>query len=193
MHVFANIDDSALIINDFLPVDLFKKIVNFKYEAAFDSHSSSDWIYSLYRDNEKNVTMKEIKFSKNLGSVEKGKIQTTDPIFEDFLKTIIECPFIPYQKNSSLAFLYYEYDKFSGINWHNDGDISLNYSFYIHDEWNENWGGETVIDTGRGLPLSVSPNPNSLLTIKQGIRHKVNCVAGPKKRKVLQVRGIFYD
>ena len=30
MHVFANIDDCALIINDFLPLNLFQKIINFK-------------------------------------------------------------------------------------------------------------------------------------------------------------------
>lgn len=191
MYVFANIDDCALIVNDFLPLDLFKKIVNFNYNVTSDSHLK--WDKDLYKDNQKTVTMKNVKFSDVLGSIEKEKIKVVDPIFEDFLKTIIQCPFIPYQKQSNIKCCYYEYDKFSGINWHNDGDYTLNYSFYIHDEWNENWGGETIINTGRGLPLLTKPTPNSLMTIKNGIEHKVSSIIGPKKRKVLQVRGIFYE
>tara|TARA_R100000544_G_scaffold37076_1_gene27031 strand:+ start:212 stop:790 length:579 start_codon:yes stop_codon:yes gene_type:complete len=191
MNIFANIDDRALIINDFLPLDLFKKIVNFKYDATLNSHSK--WHKDLYKDNQKTITMKKVKLSNNLGCIEKQKIEAVDPIFEDFLKTIVECPFIPFQKESILTCFYYEYDKFSGINWHKDSNYTLNYSFYIHDEWNENWGGETLINTERGLPLSSSPNPNSLLAIKNNVSHKVNCVIGPKKRKVLQVRGVFYE
>jgi Rps23 Pro-64 3,4-dihydroxylase Tpa1-like proline 4-hydroxylase len=64
---------------------------------------------------------------------------------------------------------------------------------YIHDEWNKNWGGETLIDTGRGLPLCASPVSNSLLVIKNNVHHKVCAVTGSKKRKVLQLRGIFYN
>ena len=70
---------------------------------------------------------------------------------------------------------------------------SKDYTFYIHNEWNPDWGGETLIDTQRGLPLVSYPNPNILLTIKNGVRHKVCPITGPKKRKVLQIRGIFYE
>jgi Rps23 Pro-64 3,4-dihydroxylase Tpa1-like proline 4-hydroxylase len=70
---------------------------------------------------------------------------------------------------------------------------TLNYSFYIHDNWKDDWGGETLIDTGRGLPLASYPLSNTLLAIKNNILHKVCPVTGPVKRKVLQVRGIFYE
>ncbi len=89
--------------------------------------------------------------------------------------------------------MYYEYDKFSGINWHDDGKYTLNYSFYIHPTWDKDWGGETLIDTGRGLPLACIPYSNTLLTIKNKIPHRVCAVTGPIKRKVLQIRGIFYE
>jgi|TARA_R110002012_G_scaffold123223_1_gene273582 Rps23 Pro-64 3,4-dihydroxylase Tpa1-like proline 4-hydroxylase len=191
VYIFANIDDCALIVNDFLPKDLFKKIVDFNYNVTLDSHV--EWDKGLYKDKQGTVTMKNVKFSDTLGIIEKGKIKAVNSIFEDFLKTIMQCPFIPYQKQSSIRCCYYEYDKFSGINWHNDGDYTLNYSFYIHNEWNENWGGETIIDTGRGLPLSIKPIPNSLMAVKNNIEHKVNSIIGPKKRKVLQVRGVFYE
>jgi hypothetical protein len=205
-----NIDDQALIIKNFLPEELFKKITNFKYNKSKSSHKN--WEETLYKDDRKLdhtfpgslttpgrsksrqiVTMKEVKFSNIIASIENGKIKSDNPIFEEFIKILINCPSIPYQVNSRLVIVYYEYEKLSGINWHDDGPYTLNYSFYIHNEWNLDWGGETLIDTGRGLPLASYPHPNFLLAIKNGVKHKVCPVTGPKKRKVLQIRGVFYE
>ncbi len=36
MYIKANIDDCALIINEFLPQELFKKISNYKYDIIYD-------------------------------------------------------------------------------------------------------------------------------------------------------------
>ena len=191
MHISANIDDCALIIDNFLPVDLFTKISNFNFVT--EESSFNKWDDNLFKDQDKNLTVTEVKQSKIFAEIKKDKIKTDYSIFKDFLNTFTKCPFIPYQKNSYIHICYYEYKKYSGINWHNDGDYTLNYSFYIHDEWDGNWGGETLIDTGRGLPLASLPKPNSLLVIKNGIQHKVNCVTGPKKRRVLQIRGNFYE
>ena len=33
MKIFANIDDQAIVIEDFLTEDLFKKVSNFDYES----------------------------------------------------------------------------------------------------------------------------------------------------------------
>jgi hypothetical protein len=84
VYIFANIDDCALIINDFLPTDLFKKIVNFNYNVTLDSHV--EWDKTLYKDNQGAVTMKNVKFSDALGIIEKEKVKAINPIFEDFLK-----------------------------------------------------------------------------------------------------------
>ena len=69
----------------------------------------------------------------------------------------------------------------------------VTFIFFCNHVWENEWGGETLIDTGRGLPLSVYSQPNSLVAIKNGIMHKVCAVTGPKKRKVLQIRGIFHE
>jgi len=191
MHIKANIDDCAIIIDDFLPNDLFKKISSFKYSSNNDSHKT--WEESLYLDKNNFQTMKKVDISTEVALIEKGKITTKNKIFEDFCQILIGCPFIPYQFNSSITVSYYEYNKFSGINWHDDGKYTLNYSFYIHDTWDDNWGGETLIDTGRGLPLVSYPYSNTLLAVKNKIQHKVCPTTGPKKRKVLQIRGIFYE
>ena len=84
MHIFANVDDCALIINDFLPLNLFKKIVDFKYDVSLNSYS--EWDKDLFKDNQKTITMKEVKYSNRLGSIEKQEINAVDPIFKDFLK-----------------------------------------------------------------------------------------------------------
>jgi|TARA_E500000318_G_scaffold64339_1_gene59462 Rps23 Pro-64 3,4-dihydroxylase Tpa1-like proline 4-hydroxylase len=190
MYLKANIDDCAIIINDFLSDKLFKKIKHYNYKHNYSSHS--DWEKGLYLDKNNFKTMKNVNVQENIAVFENGKIEA-DKTFEQFFKILFNCPFIPFQENSKIMLSYYEYEKFSGINWHDDGKYTLNYSFYIHDDWDNNWGGETLIDTKRGLPLVSYPYPNTLLAIKNGIQHKVCPVTGPIKRKVLQVRGIFYE
>ena len=189
MYIKANIDDWKFIIQDFLPNELFKKIKNYDYRH--DSNSHDVWEKTLYLDKNNFTTMKSVNLQQKIAFIKNGKIESKEDIFKEFLEILINCPFIPYQINSEIVLSYYQYNKFSGINWHYDGSFTLNYSFYIHDKWNEDWGGETLIDTDRGLPLCCYPEPNSLLTIKNGIKHKVCPVTGPIKRKVLQIRGVF--
>lgn len=193
MYVKANIDDCAIIINDFLPDNLFKQISNtsFNYHEHLNSHK--EWDKDLYNDVKNVKTMERVNYTDSLANIKNGKIKTNIEILNNFCQILIDCPFIPYQKKSQMDISHYEYQKFSGINWHNDVNYTLNYSFYIHSNWDKNWGGETLIDTERGLPLVSYPYPNSLLAIKNGIQHKVCPVTGPNKRKVLQIRGVFYE
>ena len=196
MILYANVDDLALIINEVLPQDLFKKVSSFNYENIKNKkrHTNhEDWQETLHKDNYSNKTMEQVRTVDSVATYNNEKYEYVDKIFKDVLDIIINCEWLPYQKNSSLSLSYYEYDKYAGINWHDDTSHTLNYSLYIHDEWNKNWGGETLIDTGRGLPLCASPVSNSLLVIKNNVPHKVCAVTGSKKRKVLQLRGIFYN
>ena len=162
MRIFANIDDQAIVIEDFLPEDLFKKVSNFDYENnKLKKRTSFDhWDKELYLDTYKNITMKKVKLiDENLAFLTKGEYSSVK----------------------------------AGINWHDDYKYTLNYSLYIHKEWDRDWGGETLIDTNRGLPLCVTPKPNSLVAIKNNVKHKVCAVTGPKERRVLQIRGLFHE
>tara|TARA_R100000231_G_scaffold42213_1_gene36825 strand:- start:963 stop:1574 length:612 start_codon:yes stop_codon:yes gene_type:complete len=192
----ANIDDLALIINEVLPDSLFEKISSYNYDSVentLKNISHKDWQETLFKDNYKNKTMEKVKVIHNLAIYENEKYEYVNEIFKQVLDIIINCDWLPFKKKSKLILSYYEYDKYAGINWHDDGKWTLNHSLYIHKEWNKNWGGETLIDTGRGLPLCASPVTNSMVTIKNNVYHKVCAVTGPKKRKVLQIRGIFYE
>ena len=131
------------------------------------------FIPNLYKDNKGVRTLETVISLYDIATIKFDKIESEENIFKNVLQILKDCPYIPYNKKSEIRLNYYEYKKHSGINWHDDGQDTLNYSFYIHKEWNENWGGETLINTNRGLPLSVTPNPNSLVVIKSGIRHKV--------------------
>lgn len=192
MHVIANIDDCAILIGEFLNREYFQKISNFNFSNLDLKNSHEDWDKNLFKQNNEITMNKVIQTKSHILEYEKGELKKCiDPLFEKLIQVLIDCPFIPYEFNSLINFNYYEYDKFSGINWHDDGNYTLNYSFYIHDSWSNNWGGETLVDTGRGLPLVTYPYPNSLLAIKNNIQHKVCPVTGPVKRKVLQIRGVF--
>ncbi len=110
--------------------------------------------------------------------------------FEEIYTVIKNCEYMPslYEQKHILFISYYEYSKNSGINWHSDNEHTLNMSIYIHEKWDQDWGGETFIDTGRGLPLVVMPAPNNCFVVKNGIPHKVCPIIVSEKRKVLQVR-----
>ena len=64
MHIKANIDDCAIIINDFLPNDLFKKISNYNYNFSTTSHKK--WEKDLYLDENNFETMKKLMLMKTL-------------------------------------------------------------------------------------------------------------------------------
>ena len=193
MKIFANIDDCALAIDDFLPTDLFNKIKSYNYFTHKKHTNFDSWEKNLYADSDNNVTMAKVQMVGNVANLTKGKYKYNHKIFKEVLKTIKNCKFIPFQFNSSISISYYNYEKYAGINWHDDGDFTLNYSLYIHEDWDKNWGGENLINTGRGLPLSVEPKPNRLLAVKNKIQHKVCAITGPINREVLQIRGVFYE
>tara|TARA_A100001515_G_scaffold135538_1_gene126583 strand:- start:689 stop:1276 length:588 start_codon:yes stop_codon:yes gene_type:complete len=195
MILYANVDDKSLIINEVLPKDLFEKVSSYNYENIKNNKRNinhKDWQDTLHKDDYENTTMQQVRTVDNLANYKNEKYEYVDKIFKEVLDEIINCEWIPFKKKSWLVLSYYEYDKYAGINWHDDDTWPLNHSLYIHKEWNKNWGGETLIDTGRGLPLCVSPVTNSMVTIKNKVPHKVCAVTGPKKRKVLQFRGVIY-
>ena len=80
MNQLLNIDDKALIIKDFLPTDLFKKINKFDFSKYNKELSKQSWQKSLFTDQYNNVTQENVEkyddiYIKNL---EKEK-------FDDYL------------------------------------------------------------------------------------------------------------
>jgi|TARA_Y100000114_G_scaffold98644_1_gene91824 Rps23 Pro-64 3,4-dihydroxylase Tpa1-like proline 4-hydroxylase len=196
MILYANIDDLALIIHEVLPKELFEEVSAFNYANIKNKErelSHKNWQEMLHIDGYGNRTMQKVETVNIIARYENGDYDYVDPIFKKVLDIVINCPWIPSKKNARLLLSYYEYNKYAGINWHEDADFTLNHSLYIHKEWDKNWGGETLIDTGRGLPLCTFPVSNSMVTIKNDVPHRVCAVTGPYKRKVLQFRGVFYN
>ena len=155
MILYANVDDLALIINEVLPEELFKDVSSYDYAGIKNKTrdtSHENWQKILHEDDYGNRTMAQVD-TVNLAKYYNGDYEFVDPMFKKVLDIIINCPWLPFKKNALLILSYYEYDKYAGINWHEDDKWTLNYSLYIHEEWNRNWGGETLIDTARGLPL----------------------------------------
>jgi Rps23 Pro-64 3,4-dihydroxylase Tpa1-like proline 4-hydroxylase len=188
-----NLDDKALIIRDFLPEDLLRKLRNFNYTNFVDSSKLKNaWSKTLYSTrNERNI--KDVKIQPLIYNINNTTLYVNN-IFKEVEKLIIDNSFIPTRTEKyDFAMDFYSYEKNSGINWHDDYHYTLNFSLYIHDDWDPNWGGETLINTERGLPLVSIPFPNTLLCIKEKVNHKVCAVTSDVKRKVLQGRYNFED
>jgi hypothetical protein len=187
-----NIDDKALIIRDFLPEDILQQVRNYKYKNLKKSSKlDKPWGPGLYSYMNK----RNIEDVKIVDLINTQKKHLLDSLFTTVQKLILDHPAIPTFKEKEYDFTasYYQYEKNSGINWHNDDAYALNFSLYIHDNWDPNWGGETLIDTGRGLPLVSIPYPNTLLCIKENVSHKVCAITTNVKRKTLQCRYNFKD
>jgi len=111
MYIYANIDDCALVINDFLSPELFHKISTYNYKTNLSSHEENvpyPWDETLYKDKDKNITMEKVMQITDLSRIENNKVSAVDPIFEEFFKVLINCPFLPYQKNMTIILNYYE-------------------------------------------------------------------------------------
>ena len=64
MILYANVDDQALIINEVLPEELFKKVSNFNYKSIENRTrdlSHKDWQKSLHEDDYGNSTMAQVE------------------------------------------------------------------------------------------------------------------------------------
>ena len=116
MKIHANIDDCALIINDFLPKDLFKQIANFNYDQYDKKESFENWEKNLFLDKGNNVTMKEVTTINYLSTLDKGKYEFKNKIFKDVLDVVKNCKFVPFQDNSLLFVNLGRFLYSSGIN-----------------------------------------------------------------------------
>tara|TARA_R100001510_G_scaffold38920_1_gene35330 strand:+ start:215 stop:799 length:585 start_codon:yes stop_codon:yes gene_type:complete len=188
-----NIDDKALIIRDFLPNNILEQVRSYKYtKLKKSSELDQPWDPALYSEN-KITNKRNLQDVKTVNLIDTKKNYVLNPLFTKIEELILEHSAIPTFKEKEYDFsaCYYQYEKNSGINWHDDNVFALNFSLYIHDNWNPDWGGETLIDTGRGLPLASTPFPNTLLCIKENVMHKVCAVTSDVQRKVLQCRYNF--
>ena len=181
MILYANVDDLALIINDVLPKDLFQKVSSYDYENIKNRKRNvnhKDWQETLHKDDYKNKTMEQVRTVDSIATYHKEKYDFVDVIFKDVLDIIINCEWLPFQKNSSLSLSYYEYYKYAGINWHDDHGWKYGATFYINHKWQKQWGGEFMFtdDNGHGW---IPPVGNSLVIIKAPLEHKVNPILSP--------------
>ena len=134
MILYANVDDLALIIKEVLPKNLFEKVSSYNYENIKNKKrhvSHEDWQETFHKDNYKVKTMEQVKTIYSVAEYDNQKYQYVDKIFKDVLDIIMNCEWLPFQKNSMLTLSYYEYDKYAGINWHDDTSHTLKYSLYI--------------------------------------------------------------
>ena len=193
------IDDSAVVIDDFLPNDLLKQLADYKYIPNRASHSN--WNSTLFgltdsptkKTKSYSACLNEVFINEGLAEVKifKGKKEEyfKDDIFKRLFNILQTCPFYPFPKDNYYFLMgMYKYQQHSGINWHDDGESSLNFTLYIHPHWHKNWGGEILIEQKDSHPLAIGSDPNRLVCIKNFVQHKVSLTATPTPRHTIQCR-----
>lgn len=163
MKLVFNLKDKLLWIHNFLPNYEYQRIHNemFKERKKLKYQNTNKiWDKSL-------IT--------NLNPPTRLDI---DPNYFNFYKTLIlHQPFIKIN-NRNIKFVIHNMDKYSGINWHNDGIHQYGITYYINKRWNPSWGGEFMFKY-EGNHGYIPVVGNSLIIIKAPMLHKVNPVLSP--------------
>lgn len=108
--------------------------------------------------------------------------------FEKFFERMLELN-LPTEEFSMMVHVY---QPGAELTWHNDGHLPGAYTFYIHDDWESNWGGELMISDpvktevpsrgvldhrqdvlDPGMGRYVMPIPNRLVIMEGNEIHKV--------------------
>lgn len=179
MKKFEN--DQIIIYDNFLPQDVFKSLQEEarKHEYVLITHGS------------------DVAYKLNTGEIYKTNLKywsdNTRGKFHQWFDAMNELNPVPCETYSLMAHVY---GAGAEIDWHLDYSSLASYSFYLHDEWKPQWGGNllvsdyntedvqgnngTVFDnnpsvSNPGYGTWYAPLPNRLVIIKK-VFHKVERV-----------------
>lgn len=88
---------------------------------------------------------------------------------------------VPQKDWAGLIASIFSYTENTNLPWHKDNlDYTGAFVLYLHKTWIENSGGELLIDSANCLGGTnvISPIPNRLVLIDEGVRHAVNIIRG---------------
>jgi len=90
-----------------------------------------------------------------------------------------------------LYLLPYKWEMNTRLIWHND---NLNYvgafAYYCNNEWQNDWGGQLLVQGSNNTGMYIEPIPNRLSIMKRGAMHTVLPITGPVPR--YSVSGFFF-
>lgn len=179
MKKFEN--DQVIVYDNFLPQDVFKSLQEEarKHEYVLITHGS------------------DVAYKLNTGEIYKTNLKywsdNTRGKFHQWFDAINELNPIPCETYSLMTHVY---SAGAEIDWHMDYNSLASYSFYLHDEWKPQWGGNLLVsdyntedvqgDNGTvfdnnpsvsdpGFGTWYAPLPNRLVIIKK-VFHKVERV-----------------
>ena len=93
---------------------------------------------------------------------------------------------------SGISLVPYQWQPGDRLIWHNDSITYVGaFAYYCHKNWDENWGGQLLIeDPSSGDGIFINPIPNRLSIIKGGTRHTVTPIAQGGGRN--SISGFFF-
>tara|TARA_B100000287_G_scaffold127705_1_gene119751 strand:- start:11494 stop:12102 length:609 start_codon:yes stop_codon:yes gene_type:complete len=170
---------SYTVIDNFLEKDKFKEIQKLELEVEYVSRKKA-WPDNLWQKDGIEAKDMGVQFDAffygrhNVSPI----LHLQDEILSEIDIKMNDKVFVQSQ------FLYF--DK-SSILWHNDECYDYGISYYIHEEWEDDWGGELLLDDGQWI----APKPNRLVILdhtKGPIWHKTTAVPDdcPGERLTMQ-------
>lgn len=91
-----------------------------------------------------------------------------------------------------IDYSFFQYPAGSAINWHKDAYANISFIYYFHPEWEQEWGGDLMLDWGNGTAYGVLPVPNRMVIFDGLTRHAVKRVEPFAKTPRLSIFGNLY-
>ncbi len=178
------------VLDNFLSEEQFKNIQRWGLQRKLDDHR--DWPRYLIKndgvDINKPMTFEGFNYMNKAGSEILEQLQ--EKIIEYLNDNVDKYKLVPSNGNlTDFVSDIYRYRKGDGILLHRDSDGVETYgkrygiSFYLNDEWNPNWGGESLIYKTYGKNKYHNNIPKDLYSISSII---------PKRNRLVIIDGLWH-
>ena len=152
------------IINNFLDYKLFNELCKLSKSLPILYDSNKLWPVGLGYGNilisEQFTTYMDDENDRKLNDSSGTPVATTHPkpiiSFQNILISFLNLK----NKFRSISSTFYDWHN-SNITWHDDGAWFYGITLYLNEHWNENWGGELLLEDN----TFVKPEPNRLVII----------------------------
>jgi hypothetical protein len=186
-------DGHVAVFDDVLPQDTFDQLWLFMNLIAYQSTAAGIWA-KVWNTGDGNIFRARDHTTDHLGMPRSETV--VDALVDRVIALARRQPAL--EGLSGLTLIPYVWPAGTSISWHSDGasadasDRIGGFTYYVHKQWNAEWGGEFLLFPERGrqaLPFDNSelskqivstgigtwfaPRPNRLLFVVGDVLHKV--------------------
>ena len=184
--------NNYIVVDNFLEFDKFHEIRNL-YDNTLLYNSEKKFNKNLYNQKSWPYINETVEvdnvFISDSWKYDNRNDKKYPKCIKDFQEEIIN--FLDVPDTTYIASKFHEMKNNSSILWHTDHTWRYGITYYLNDVWDNNWGGELLLDNGKnilgGYGEWISPKPNRIVFINAPLYHRTTPQSiKNKKRKSLQ-------